>query len=134
MAVVRERAALLRESYDGVTVALDLPGAARVRGGDLLGSAVDNLLANAVQHHDGSAPRLDVSMRVADDAVELRVADDGPGIPAGRRERVLEPGVGDGTGMGLYLVRTVVEGYGGSVTVGENEPRGTVVTLRLPRA
>ena len=133
-AVVRQQASLVRESYPGVSIDLDLPETQLVRGGDLLASAVDNLLANAVQHHDRSDPHLEVTASRVGDAVELRIADDGPGLPADRRDRAFEAGVGEGTGMGLYLVRTVVEGYGGTVRIGENEPRGTVVTLRLPAA
>lgn len=132
--VVRERVAVLRDSYDGVTVTTDLPNAAWVSADDRLGPVLDNVLTNAVQHHDGAAPEIEVTATVDDDRVRLAVADDGPGIPPAERADAFEPGVGAGTGMGLYLVRTVVEGYGGAVALGENEPRGTVVSITLPRA
>jgi signal transduction histidine kinase len=62
------------------------------------------------------------------------VADDGPGIPDGKKEEVLMPTESGDGGLGLYLTRTVVEGYGGSVDIEDNEPRGAVVMLHLPRA
>lgn len=134
VAVVREQVRLLEKSHDGVSVTVDLPGRARVRADDLLAPAVENVLSNAVAHHDGPAPELSVAVEPVDGAVRLRIADDGPGIPPEQRAEVFEPGTGDGTGMGLYLARTVVERYGGSIDLGENEPRGTVVTITLPRA
>lgn len=134
VAVVREQVRLLEESHGGVAVTTDLPGRARVRADDLLAPAVENVLSNAVEHHDGPAPAVSVAVEPVAGAVRLRIADDGPGIPPERRGDVFEPGTGDGTGMGLYLARTVVERYGGSIDLGENEPRGTVVTITLPRA
>ncbi|WP_459987600.1 ATP-binding protein, partial [Natrinema sp. JCM 9743] len=68
----------------------------------------------------------------------LTVADDGPGIPPEERE-LLE---GDreitqlrhASGLGLWLVNWVVTQAGGRLTFHDNEPRGTVVTLAIPRA
>lgn len=134
VAVVRNQLALLRESYDGVAVTTELPDAAWVTADDLLASVVDNLLTNAVSHHDRPDPELAVSVAVEGDRVRLAIADDGPGIPPERREEVFEAGVGDGTGMGLYLVETVVERYGGAVALDGNEPRGAVTSVTLPRA
>lgn len=133
-AVVRERLEVLRETHTDVRVRTELPDGLLVRADHLFAAVLDNLLTNAVTHHDTGTPEIEVTATVTDDEVRLSVADDGPGIPPARRTEVFEPGEGDGTGMGLYLVRTVVEGYGGSVDIDDNEPRGTVVTLTLPRA
>ncbi|MFB6354750.1 MAG: sensor histidine kinase, partial [Halobacteriales archaeon] len=134
VAVVREQVGLLEESHDGVSVTVDLPGRARVRADDLLAPAVENVLSNAVEHHDRPDPEVSVDVEPVDGAVRLSIADDGPGVPAERRADVFEPGTGDGTGMGLFLAKTVVERYGGSIDLGGNDPRGTVVTITLPRA
>ncbi len=119
-----------------LTVEGELPDV-RVRANDLLASVFRNLLNNAVQHSDRDRPTVTVSADLlrGDHRVRVRVADDGPGIPAdlddvfgkGRK------GIGStGTGLGLYLVRSLVDHYGGEVWVEENEPRGTVVVVELP--
>ena len=134
VAVVGRQVEYLERSYDGVTVTTDLPETAWVAAGELLGAVVDNLLQNAVAHHDGDAPSIAVRVAVEGDRVRLEVADDGPGIPASRRDAAFEPGVGDGTGLGLYLVDAIVDRYGGTVELRSNEPRGTVAVVALPRA
>ena len=66
----------------------------------------------------------------------MRVGDDGPGIPDDRKTAVFgkgEKGPGsDGTGLGLYLVRTLVVSYGGEIRVEDNDPRGSVFLVELP--
>lgn len=134
VSVARQRVSLLEAGYEGVAVETDLPDEAVVAADDRLASALDNVLSNAVVHNDRAEAEIAVTIAVNGDDVRLAVADNGPGIPAERRERAFEPGIGDGTGMGLYLVRAVVESYGGRVELAANEPRGTVVRLALPRA
>jgi signal transduction histidine kinase len=114
----------------------DLP-AVEVSANEMLSSVFDNLLHNAVQHHDGDEPHVAVTAAVEDDTVRVEVADDGPGIPDAMKAQVFEHGErgaeSSGTGLGLYLVRTLVDRYAGEVAVVDNEPRGTVFTVRLPR-
>jgi len=102
---------------------------------DMLRSVFRNLLNNAVQHHDGDDPKVEVSAEIEDGWVQVRIADDGPGIDLGRRETVFgkgEKGIdSEGTGLGLYLVYTLVDQYGGSVWIEDNEPRGCVFNVRL---
>lgn len=103
---------------------------------EMLSSVFRNLLRNAVQHNDETPPKIEVSANVDDDVVEVRIADNGPGIPEDQRENVFGKGEkgldSPGAGIGLYLVRSLVEAYGGDVRVEENEPKGAVfvVTLR----
>jgi signal transduction histidine kinase len=71
------------------------------------------------------------------DRVAVEVTDDGPGIPREAQGRVFEPffttkEVGAGTGLGLDIVRRVVAGHGGEVTVA-SKPGETRFTVRLPR-
>ena len=120
-----------------ITVDGTLPETAVVAD-SLLGSVVRNLLTNAIQHNRSDEPRVTVSVEERDQWVRIRVADNGPGIPDsqkaalfGKGQKGLESG---GTGIGLYLVRTLVDRYGGEVWVVDNEPKGTVFVVDLPIA
>mgnify|MGYP002760765974 CR=1 FL=1 len=130
--VVSEEVDVIRDTYDDVTVDVDVPDVT-VRADELLTHVLENVLSNAVKHHDREEPEITVTADADTEEVRLRVADDGPGIPDRLGEEVFEPEVGDGTGMGLYLVETLVTGYGGSVSLEDNDPRGTVVEITLRR-
>ncbi|MFB6086611.1 MAG: PAS domain S-box protein [Halodesulfurarchaeum sp.] len=107
-----------------------------VRADDMLGSVFRNLLTNAIQHNDRSSPEVVVAAELDGNEAVVEIADNGPGIPEADRERIFEQGrtgiESEGTGLGLYLVRTLLNRYGGSVVVRDNEPTGTVFELRLP--
>ena len=103
----------------------------------MLGSVFRNLLTNAIVHSDRAEPTVEVTTTLTGEGVRIEIADDGPGIPPDRRDAIFERGEkgadSDGTGLGLYLVRTLVESYGGSVHVEESDLGGAtfVVELRL---
>ena len=132
--LLAERVDAFDERFDAVEVETDLPARAPVEADDSLALAVDELLHNAVEHHDDGAPRVDVALEADGDTVTVRVADDGPGVPHDKQEAVFERGVRGNEGIGLYLARTVVARHGGDVVLRDNEPRGTVVEMELPRA
>ncbi|MEN8149185.1 MAG: ATP-binding protein [Planctomycetota bacterium] len=97
---------------------------------------VVNLVMNAVQASKRGA-EVRVRASAVDDGVEMVVEDDGPGIPPADRERVFEPFFTTreaGTGLGLSVVRKIVEGHGGLIEIDAGENRGTVVRTRLPIA
>ena len=87
---------------------------------------------------DGTKGTLRVTTRRAGDQVEIRVADDGAGIPAAIRDRIFEPffttkEVGKGTGQGLTIAHAVVtQKHGGTLTFESEEGRGTTFIIRLP--
>ncbi|MBN2397246.1 MAG: PAS domain S-box protein [Deltaproteobacteria bacterium] len=112
-----------------------IKGRARVMAHESLFSVVDNIIQNAVIH--GGADRIDVTIVRRDDVCEVRIADNGSGIPDEIKETIFEEGVihGDAghTGLGLHVVRKAMERYGGSVSVHENKPRGAVFALTFKR-
>lgn len=128
----------IRSSYADavVTVSGSLPSTT-VFGDEMLGSVFRNILRNAVQHNDSTPPTIDVSTTVEESAaaVEVAIADNGPGVRAEIREEIFGKGEkgldSPGAGIGLYLVRSLVEGYGGDVWVESNDPRGAVFVVRL---
>lgn len=151
-ATLEREAEAARATYDGVVVDLDLPeGPLHVRADDLLGDVVGNVVSNAVEHNDDAEPHVEVSATVepvddtvegpeGDEVVELRIADDGPGIDDELKDAVFrrdETGLhedGTGSGFGLFFVDTMMEKYAGTVRVEDNEPRGSVFVLRFAAA
>lgn len=109
-----------------------------VVGGDLLNAVFRNLLKNAVQHNDKEVPEITVSTDICEEWIEVYVADNGPGIPDGQKQQIFGKGQkgleSAGTGIGLYLVRTLAEDYGGEAWVEDNDPEGAVFVVRLQRA
>jgi signal transduction histidine kinase len=109
---------------------------------DRLGTAVDNLLQNAVKFCEGP-PKIEVLGAREDGRVRVVVKDHGIGIPETARPRLFEKfyRVNDlqlqnvsGTGIGLYLVRQVVEGHGGQVTLESRPGDGSAFEIDLPVA
>jgi len=116
----------LRSSYD--TADIEVVGSVppvEVIGTDMLGSVFRNILQNAIQHNTVSDPRVAICCEETDDAVIVSIVDNGPGVPDDQKEEIFgkgEKGLGsDGTGIGLYLVHTLVESYGGEVWVEDGE-------------
>ena len=96
--------------------------------------ALVNLVGNALQ---ASAPPAKVELKVVEEGEGLRftVADRGPGVPSEMRPRLFEPfvtGRAEGTGLGLAVVRRVVELHGGKVTIERRHGGGSVFVLWLP--
>ncbi|HEX8701804.1 MAG TPA: GAF domain-containing sensor histidine kinase [Myxococcaceae bacterium] len=110
---------------------------------ELLRRAVDNLLDNSFRFTalSGGQVALEVS-RPEPGLVEVRVRDEGPGIPAAARVYVFEAHLPEGiptadrarasNSLGLAFCRRVVEAHGGWIWVEDNLPRGTTFCMRLP--
>lgn len=105
----------------------------------LLRRALRNLLENARRHGAGTVT---LTLRTDGGQAEIRVCDQGPGVPAPLRERIFEPffrlpGASEregGVGLGLALVRSIVQRHGGGVHCEENPGGGACFVLRLPIA
>lgn len=143
--VLREEIERVRSTYDyrsdSVTIRdpdaiddRDLPVVAT----PLLSSVFGNLLDNAVIHNDKESVEVSVAVEECEDRVVVRIADNGPGVPDSRKREVFgrsEKGLeSPGSGLGLYLVDQLVDIYGGSVWIEDNEPDGSVFCVELRRA
>jgi len=117
---------------------VDDPTGTRVRAGELVDSVFDNVVQNAVEHNDSAEPTVTVEVIESTDTVEIPVKDDGPGVEMAERQDLFERGKkgvdSSGSGVGLYLVRTLVEGYSGDVSIENGKEGGAVVTIELRKA
>lgn len=119
------------------------PGIRLVTQPGRLRSVVQNLLANAV-HYNRDGGVVEIRASAGDDAIEMRVSDTGPGIPAEQVPHLFEPFYrGDAAhsaaaeghlGLGLYLVQSHLAALGGRCTVESEVGRGTVFIVHLPVA
>ena len=103
---------------------------------DLMSQVLLGLLANATEAV-GVGGEVSLQARAINGAVEIAVADSGPGVPAELRERIFEPFFTTrtrGTGLGLAIARQIVEAHVGKIEVGERLGGGACFTLRLPAA
>lgn len=108
---------------------------------DLLSRAVTNLVANAIKYSQPNS-EVTVTIRETQDTEEVEVADHGPGIPPEQVGRIFEkfyrvPRIEDvetpGTGLGLTMVREIIELHCGNVTVESLLGTGSVFRLSLPK-
>ena len=115
-------------------VRVDAAHCVRVQREDL-DEMLGNLLDNACKW---TRSRVLVSSEVDGEALRIAVEDDGPGVPAAKREAVLQRGVradesAPGSGFGLAIVRELAELYGGTIHLEPSAPGGLRAVLRLPR-
>jgi signal transduction histidine kinase len=122
-----------------IAVTVELPAPAEVDGDAVrLGQAISNLIDNALKYTPPGG-RVSVSTQVEAGGVSLSVSDTGPGVPPPERAAIwrrLYRGDASrsqrGLGLGLSLVRAIVEAHGGSVSVSGAPGGGACFTLRLP--
>lgn len=124
----------------GIALAFDGVERAILRGNQqLLAQALVNLVENALKYVPAGG-HVDVSVTASDDEITLSVADNGPGVPAEDRQRILQPfirldrdrdRVQSGSGLGLSLVAAVMRLHRATVELFDNHP-GLMVRCRMP--
>jgi PAS domain S-box-containing protein len=137
--VVTDCTERLRRSAPEAELHVALPDRAPVVGHELLPHAFENVLENAVEHNDAAHPHVavDLTLPVTDgDRIEVRIADDGPGLPPVERQVLRTAGetqLTHSTGLGLWLTNWIVRGSHGRVDVDCTDD-GTTVVIELPAA
>ena len=95
-----------------------------------------NLVDNAIEAMERRGEIVvETQLDRANSVARVVVADDGPGIPIGEREKLFLPYYSTkrrGSGLGLAIVRRIVGEHGGSIELGDNSPRGSRFVIELP--
>ncbi len=95
-----------------------------------------NLLLNACEAISGDEGRVTIELREVAETLQIRVADNGRGIPESIRAKLFEPfisyGKENGTGLGLTVVQKIVQDHGGDIIVEKTSEEGTVFRITLP--
>jgi signal transduction histidine kinase len=131
-----ERLLLPQARLQHVALEARLPGTAlRIAGQrDRLKQAILNVAINALEAmSDGGA--LELRLEALPEHAEVLITDNGPGIPEDLRQRIFDMHFTtktSGTGIGLYVARSIVEAHGGEISVGSAPGRGSEFRLRVP--
>jgi two-component system sensor histidine kinase KdpD len=135
--LVRDRVRRMKDLFRKVRVQVELPADLPLVDGDYsqLDQVFTNLLENAARHAPpGSFVR--VAGRRRGDSVEVRVSDEGIGVPDWERMKIFEPfrrGEGSGSsGVGLAICKAVVEAHGGTIAVDRTPGGGATFVVCLP--
>jgi signal transduction histidine kinase len=141
--VINESVALLAHDMTArqVGVTVDAPANPCVVKGDqvLLQQVLVNLMMNAMDAMAETPPaqrRVTITSEVRTADVEMSVRDTGTGLPAEINGTLFAPFVStkpDGLGIGLTIVRTIVDAHGGAITARNNPDGGAIFTVTLPR-
>ena len=134
--LIRTTVALLRDDPALADVTVDIEGSDVVLMADpeLLKLVLHNLLVNSAQAMEGCG-RIVVTTSIVEDVCEIRLADEGPGIPPAVRQHLFEPFFTTkhrGTGLGLATARRLVAAHGGTLDLICPPAGGTTAVLRLP--
>lgn len=141
--IARDAAADARAVSPQRQINLQAPASVVVSGDDTrLRQVVGNLVRNALVHTP-SQTTVDIAVTTQNGTARLSVADHGPGLPPGDRQRIFEPFYradasrsrdSGGAGLGLSIVSAVVAAHGGRVRVGETQGGGATFDVELPLA
>lgn len=132
--VVRDEFANVRTmTEEPIEIEATVPDEVAVLADDLLPRVFRSLFSNAGSHNESPNPRLSVTVEESAETVTVRVADNGPGIPASKQPSLFERSQNADHGLGLYLVDELVERYDGATELVETGPAGTVFCVTLNR-
>jgi signal transduction histidine kinase len=130
------KAAIEHAATHDKVIELRIEGDSEVLADDALDSVFVNIVSNAILH--GKTDRIDVEIKDQGTWCVIKISDSGIGIPDTIKEKIFEEGFKYGdtgqTGLGLYIVKKIVERYGGTISVSSNVPKGTSFILKIPKS
>jgi signal transduction histidine kinase len=137
--LLRDVVAAAELAQDEVVLTTEVGSLPRVRGDrERLRQVIQNLIDNAVKYSSAGG-RVSVSALADDGHVVIDVADEGPGIAPEDRQLIFEKfgrssggNAKPGTGLGLFIARSIAEAHGGTLDVESVPERGSVFRLELP--
>ncbi|MFO0722281.1 MAG: ATP-binding protein [Myxococcota bacterium] len=103
----------------------------------LMRRVLANLATNAIQAAGAGKAQLTIALSSTEQAAELRIEDNGPGVPDDMAGKIFEPYFttkAEGTGLGLAIVKKIVLQHGGTIALGRSAAGGASFTIVLPRA
>lgn len=132
---IEERLDSWAQSYPEAVIEFDRQPDLTVRATENLPDALDELLENALFHHDGEQPYVKIELDCRGDQGVVQVIDDGPGIPPEERPLLTDNTDVDplyhGSGLGLWFVYWVVRRSNGSLSFEERDTGGNIVRIEL---
>jgi len=132
---VREVVEEIIKTYTLESIDFEVEGDGEVLADAAFSSVIDNLVQNAIIH--GKTTRIDIKIEPKAEFCEIRIADYGVGIPNEIKSHLFTEGFKYGptgrSGLGLYIVKNVIERYGGEIYVEDNIPSGAVFIIKLKR-
>jgi len=134
--ILRRKVREMETAYPEVTFETTVPKSVQVRADELLADVLGNVLTNSIEHNDTDGLRVETSVEVGEDTVEIRIADNGTGIDDDRKEAVFRRGETShaketGSGFGLFFVDVMVEKYGGDIRIEDSESGGACFVIEL---
>lgn len=137
--LLEETVAAARRRYPNASIRIDVTDATTAICPATIRLCVDQVIENAVEYTDAPEPTVELVVVdcPAEGYTEIHISDEGPGMPQREREalqRGAETALEHLQGISLWLVSWAVRGVGGDLMIRDDDPTGTTVILRLPRA
>ncbi|MBF0540972.1 MAG: response regulator [Nitrospirae bacterium] len=137
--IINEAMILLKHRIkDEMTVTIDVPAGIRITcNKQKLSQVFVNLIGNAMDAM-GKSGKINVNVVEETEHVSIKIADTGPGIPEDNIIKIFDPfyttkGDKDGTGLGLYIVKEIINEHDGLIFVSKTSDTGTEFTITLPK-
>ncbi len=120
------------KEYD---IEINIHGNCKIKADDAIYSVIDNIIMNAILH--GKASQIDVMIEKNEEGCTIKIADNGKGIPDEIKSRIFDEkfsyGKSRGSGLGLYIVKKMIEKYGWEIEVRDNKPKGAMFIIKVKK-